>query len=157
MDLMESSFGFAKSRSGAFAVPLRSYNTQEQNLNSNLHLIMQAFVVCGNLFDLPTLTGPLKDAGFTVIAAPTGKQAIKKLAALTESPDLILVDLETPGLDLGEMSGNWDSDEACQRIAYGPHVQRDSLEAAAAAGFKVLTRGQLFGDLPNWISQWNAT
>ena len=117
---------------------------------------MQAIVICGNLFDLPTLTGPLKDAGFTVTSAPTGKQAIKKLAAVDGSPKLILMDLETPGLDVAEVAATIQDPASCQLIAYGPHVHREALESAATLGCQVLTRGQLFSDVNGIVKQWSA-
>jgi len=42
------------------------------------------------------LTRALRSAGFTVIEAATGPQGLR--SALTEHPDLVLLDLELPGL-----------------------------------------------------------
>lgn len=74
--------------------------------------------------------------------------SIKTAIAFIEEkkPRLLIIDLQTPGLDVGllgeEVKGLADS--VCPlTIAYAQHVNTELLEQARSAGFdQVLTRGQ---------------
>jgi CheY-like chemotaxis protein len=61
-------------------------------------------------------------------------------------PNVVLVDLGLPGLEVSRVVGAVHEAEDCPAavIAFGPHVQQAKLTAAAAAGCdQVLARGQL--------------
>lgn len=64
-----------------------------------------------------------------------------------------LVDLGTPGIDLGLLKSALPPSEQTQVIAFGPHVQKARLQAAVDAGFDhVLTRGQFHADPGRWLT-----
>lgn len=68
----------------------------------------------------------------------------------TEPVTGLLLDLEHPGLDLGELLSRLPRREQCWVVAYGPHVHQRRLDAARAAGcHEVLSRGRLDRDLPD--------
>ncbi len=62
-------------------------------------------------------------------------------------PQLLMVDLQTPGLDIAELGrrvGELSDSVAPLTLAYAQHVNVDKLEAGKQAGFdQVLTRGQI--------------
>ena len=62
-------------------------------------------------------------------------------------PQLLLVDLQCPGLDipaLGNSLGSLADSISPLTIAFAQHVETDKLQAAKDAGFdQVLTRGQM--------------
>ncbi len=64
-----------------------------------------------------------------------------------ERPHLLLIDLQTPGLDIGKLGEEVRelADSVCPlTIAYAQHVNIEVLEQGRAAGFdQVLTRGQM--------------
>jgi two-component system cell cycle response regulator DivK len=63
----------------------------------------------------------LKDAGFTVIAAQNGNEAFQ--LAVTENPDLVLMDIQMP-----EMDGY----EAARRIHADPNLSRIPIVAVTS-------------------------
>ncbi|MBL9163702.1 MAG: hypothetical protein JNL18_13300 [Planctomycetaceae bacterium] len=72
--------------------------------------------------------------------------------------ELVAIDLRTPGLDIGGVVQQIRAAAPQAKIlAGGPHVQRDSLAAAAAAGCdEVVTRGQFEGRLDALVSRLAA-
>ena len=66
---------------------------------------------------------------------------------------VVLVDLDEP-IDLAGVSDQLG--DTVEKIAYGPHVDIEKLQAAASAGCQVLTRGQFDTDLPTLAKQWSA-
>ena len=64
-----------------------------------------------------------------------------------ERPHLLLVDLQTPGIDVGKLGEEIRglADSVCPlTIAYAQHVNVELLEQARSTGFdQVLTRGQM--------------
>lgn len=81
----------------------------------------------------------------------------ERLAAIADEngPALVLVDLQTPGLQLSELD-RWISERleptGSTAIAYAQHVAVDELRQASECGFtKVLTRGQLNRQLAELI------
>jgi len=81
------------------------------------------------------LSRRLQRAGFEVAIAPDGRQGVLK--AISEKPDLILMDLSLPELD------GWEATALLKRrqvtshipvIALTAHCMRHEIERAAAAG-----------------------
>ena len=75
-----------------------------------------------------------------------------------ETPELVAIDLRTPRLDVaGVVEQIRVAAPAALILAGGPHVQRDSLAAAAAAGCdEVVTRGQFEGRLDALVARLAA-
>jgi CheY-like chemotaxis protein len=82
--------------------------------------------------------------------AGSGAMALERLQSTTYR--LVLVDLETPGLQITELVASCGSDESPAIIAYGPHVHEQRLETARQAGCdQVLTRGKFDATLPQLL------
>ena len=75
-----------------------------------------------------------------------------------ETTELVAIDLRTPRLDVaGVVEQIRAAAPAAVILAGGPHVQRDSLAAAAAAGCdEVVTRGQFEGRLDALVARLAA-
>jgi CheY-like chemotaxis protein len=84
--------------------------------------------------------------------AGSGAMALDRLQSA--SYRLVLVDLETPGLQIGELVAACAEDQRPTIIAYGPHVHEQRLEAARLAGCdQVLARGKFDATLPQLLQQ----
>lgn len=74
--------------------------------------------------------------------------------------DVVLLDLQAladdPAVVIARLRGFLDPSRAVPRlIAYGPHVARQRLEEARAAGAdEVLSRGELLGSFPALVRRW---
>lgn len=69
--------------------------------------------------------------------------------AQQQSPRLVIVDLSHPGVDPAGLVGRLGPllSPECRLLAFGPHVHKGRLEAAASAGFEVISRGQFHAQL----------
>jgi two-component system cell cycle response regulator DivK len=78
----------------------------------------------------------LEHAGFTVLIAMSGEEAVTR--AQTARPDLILMDLQLPGIDGHEALGRLRDDTRTATIpvvALTAYAMRQDRERALAAGF----------------------
>ncbi len=95
-------------------------------------------LVSADLFLGSRVRGAAEAAGRSIDVAASGDAAISRLIA--GHYRLVLIDLETPGLDIGALR------QSCGErpvVAYGPHVRVPLLTSARQAGCnEVLTRGQ---------------
>jgi AmiR/NasT family two-component response regulator len=96
-------------------------------------------ILCRDLFFSSQLQGAAQRAGGQPRLALSQTQV---LSILNEGPaDAVIVDLETPNLDLPALRAALPSPG--RLLAFGPHVRAELLESAAQAGCDaVLTRGQ---------------
>ena len=70
---------------------------------------------------------------------------------------LLLVDLETAGLDVATLAKSLPQHALKTAVAYGPHVHVNRLNAATEAGFgTVVSRGQFSAQVGQMISQFAA-
>lgn len=73
----------------------------------------------------------------------------------SEQPRLLLVDLQTPALQIAEVASLLQSVVASDRprsVAYAQHVNKDLLDEARKAGFdQILTRGQMHSNVADVI------
>ncbi len=93
-------------------------------------------VVEDNEKNLKLVRDVLEYAGFTVHVATTGEEALAR--ARTTTPDLILMDLQLPGMDGHATLSQLREDPATSRIpvvALTALAMRDDREKAMAAGF----------------------
>jgi hypothetical protein len=70
--------------------------------------------------------------------------------AEAESPQLLIVDLSHPGIDLAALMDQLRPvlSPTTATLAFGPHVHKDLLAAATAAGFgSVISRGQFHANM----------
>jgi DNA-binding response OmpR family regulator len=78
------------------------------------------------------------------------------LVALAESrrPQLVIVDLTHPALDPQALAARLRvAHPEGTLLAFGPHVHRERLAAAAEAGFHVLSRGQFHAQMADILKR----
>jgi CheY-like chemotaxis protein len=100
------------------------------------------------------VSGAAKQAGQTMFCA-FQVEALRKKFPSEQSPDLIIVDLTLPNLDIESVGAELKAAyPACVLVAYGPHVAESSLSRAQNSSFDlVLTRGQFDRDYNQMIQQ----
>ena len=93
---------------------------------------------------------------------------VETLRSLTEQPrskhyELVLLDIqafqEDPAVLVAKVRFLLDSighkDESLRLIAFGPHVHKQRLDDAVAAGVdEAVSRGELFGGFPALLRRW---
>ncbi|MFG0334602.1 MAG: histidine kinase [Maioricimonas sp. JB049] len=98
----------------------------------------------GDLFFTSSLRSAAEAAGFTVEidAMPNAGRFLPKLAS--EGYFAVVIDLESPGLDVASVVEALPVESRPRTIAFGPHVQVARLEAARQAGCdRVVSRAQI--------------
>jgi DNA-binding NarL/FixJ family response regulator len=100
------------------------------------------------------ITGTARALGLNIKAART-VEAMLALAA-RHQPRCVIVDLAAPGLVLADLFRQFGDDRP-RVVAYGSHVDAESLRAARAAGCDpVMPRSQfvevLLASLPDWFA-----
>ncbi len=101
---------------------------------------MKCWYICTDLMFSSRVMGLAQQLG--VDLQTTGPTLPEDIAIAP--PDLVLIDLATPGLNITELVPHIRAAAKSARLlAYGPHVHEAKLAAAQAAGCdEVLTRGQ---------------
>ena len=112
-------------------------------------------LLCDDLLFVSRITGEARAQGLTVkpVRSP---DALLDLAR-QERPACVLIDLGLTGLKLDELVQRLgDVCEALPRlVAYGSHVDTESLRAARAAGCDpVLPRSKFVEELPRALADW---
>lgn len=105
---------------------------------------MEALLVTTDLMASSMLEGAARAAGLTLVVAGPGDAA--RLAG--DQTCVTLLDLAAAPADVaGVVASLREAAPGAQLLAYGPHVHRQKLDAARAAGCdRVLTRGELHRD-----------
>ncbi len=99
-------------------------------------------LVCGDLFFATKLRSEIEAIGMSVEVEPLADRALTRVSAGHFSS--LVIDLEMPRLNLAALLASLPAERRPQVIAFGPHVQKDRLESARAAGCdEVLSRGQI--------------
>src|SRR5690606_37770965 len=108
-------------------------------------------LVSGDLFLGSRIRAAAQGQNRSLDVAGSGAMALERLQSA--SYRLVLVDLETPGLQIAELVAARTGDDRPTFIAYGPHVHEQRLETARQAGCdRVLTRGKFDAALPQLLS-----
>ena len=103
-----------------------------------------------DLMFAPRVSGQARAAGWQLSEAGSPSLAVALVEA--ESPRLLIVDLETSGLDIAELIAQLDSTKRPQVLAFGPHVHLARLESAREAGCdQVVSRGRFSSDLASLL------
>jgi CheY-like chemotaxis protein len=112
-------------------------------------------LLCDDLLFISRITGTARDLGLTVKSA----RSMEQLLALARQhvPQCVLIDLANPNLALAELLRQLA--EVCapmpRVVAYGSHVDTDTLRAAREAGCDpVLPRSKFVEDLPLSLPEW---
>ncbi|WP_439628958.1 response regulator [Gemmata sp.] len=103
------------------------------------------------------ISGSARAAGFAVRQAKSPADALA--LARQSPPACVIVDLQTPGLDLTDFLVQLKAaGPALPRvIAYGSHVEAETLKAARAAGCdRVMPRSKFAAELEGAIAGWLA-
>ncbi|HTU17347.1 MAG TPA: response regulator [Gemmataceae bacterium] len=113
-------------------------------------------LLCDDLLFASRITGEARGLGLTVKSTHSLEQLLD--LARQEPPSCVLIDLAFPGLVLPELFRHLG--ELCNPprvVAYGSHVDVESLRAARAAGCDpVLPRSKFVEELPRALPQWIA-
>src|SRR5690242_6378588 len=114
-------------------------------------------LLCDDLLFSSRITGEARALGLTVKPARSLEQLLD--LARQEPPSCVLVDLAFPGLvlpDLFHCLGE-ECNPPPRVVAYGSHVDTDSLRSARSAGCDpVLPRSKFVEELPRALPQWLA-
>ncbi|MGE0374042.1 MAG: histidine kinase [Planctomycetaceae bacterium] len=110
-------------------------------------------LVSADLFLGSRVRGAADAAGRGLDVASTGAAAIERLN--TGQYRLVLIDLETPQLDFGDLLADRSGRSPAAFVAYGPHVRAGLLDRARQAGCGlVLTRGQFDASLKDLLARF---
>ena len=110
----------------------------------------QIVILCSDLMFQSQITGAARLQGFSFSSALSLSQAIGQLT--DEKPQLLIIDLNQPGLDWEMLSETLQSHPQLTSIAYGPHVDTERLQQARDAGCsQVLPRSQFSANLPQLL------
>ena len=105
-----------------------------------------------DLMFAPRVSGAVLSAGWTLREVGTPAAAIASTE--TDTPRLLIVDLETTSLNIQELVSDLPPTDKPSVLAFGPHVHHERLEAAREAGCNmVVSRGRFSSDLPSLLSE----
>jgi two-component system, cell cycle response regulator DivK len=99
-------------------------------------MVARVLVVEDNPLNLKLIKDVLEYQGFDVLTAASGEAGV--VAALSDSPDLVLMDLQLPGIDGHEALLRIRADPRRSRtpvVAVTAFAMKEDVERAAAAGF----------------------
>ena len=89
-------------------------------------------LLTANLFFSSKVTGTAQALGLRVEAVMKPDQVGPRVAG--GGYRCLLIDLATPGLDIGELLAQLPAEVPPRRLAFGPHVETALFDAARAAG-----------------------
>jgi CheY-like chemotaxis protein len=99
------------------------------------------------------ITGVGRDLGLPIQAARSAEALVS--LARRQVPRCVIVDLGNPGLDLADLMRQLGDCGTPRVVAYGSHVDTESLRAARAAGCDpVLPRSKFVAELPTALPGW---
>ncbi|QDU37875.1 Response regulator receiver domain protein [Maioricimonas rarisocia] len=113
----------------------------------------KVLILSGDLFFTSSLRSAAESAGFAaeIDAMPNAQRFVPKLAS--EEYSAVVIDLESPGLDVSKVIEALPAEPRPRTIAFGPHVQVARLEAARQAGCDhVVSRGQISANLATLLT-----
>ena len=105
-----------------------------------------------DLMFAPRVTGQAQAAGWSVRETTSSTAAIDLIHA--DSPRLLIVDLETPNLDITQLMLQLPETNRPSVLAFGPHVHLQRLDSARQAGCGlVVSRGRFSSDLATLLHE----
>ncbi len=118
---------------------------------------MQAVLLSSDLMLVSAAQGAVDRHGVTLTVSANVEQAHAMCEA--EATGLVVIDLRLAGLDVAAFvrGVRGAKPQALRIVACGPHVHRQSLAAAAAAGCdEVITRGEFEGRINSLLAELTA-
>lgn len=119
---------------------------------------MAVLLLSGDLMGASRIEGAARLAGESYRMVGSVDAAVE--ACVADRATLLLLDLATPGIDIASFieRARSLSERPPTIIAYGPHVQEASLDAAKSAGCdQVMSRGQLMSRIDTIIGAHRGT
>jgi hypothetical protein len=118
---------------------IRENLPQDERLSQSTGPVL---IICGDLFFGTQLMSLVRQAGHEPVQEMSAARGLARIGGLELAG--IVVDLETPHLDLPAILAALPAESRPKVIAFGPHVHEGKLEAAREAGCDaVVTRGQI--------------
>jgi CheY-like chemotaxis protein len=114
---------------------------------------MAVLALVSDLMMQSQVSGAAQRAGVQLLVAGSESQLVAKAAG--DGVDLIVVDLSHPGIDPARLMQELEPllTASTRTLAFGPHVHKPLLEAAAAAGFDaVMSRGQFHAGMDQLLA-----
>jgi DNA-binding NarL/FixJ family response regulator len=114
---------------------------------------MAVLALVSDLMMQSQVSGAAQRAGVQLIIASSETQLVTK--ATDGAVELVIVDLSHPGIDPVRLMKGLKPllAESSRTLAFGPHVHKALLEAAASAGFDaVMSRGQFHGNMESLLA-----
>ena len=109
-------------------------------------------LISADLFLGSRIRGAVSASGASLSVVSSGQTALSRL--MEDQYALILVDLETPGIDPVEIVHTANRVTPTSTVAYGPHVKERLLTAAKDAGCtEVLSRGKFDATIGEILSR----
>jgi two-component system, cell cycle response regulator DivK len=99
-------------------------------------IVARVLVVEDDPLNLKLIRDVLEYRGFDVLTATSGEEGV--VAALSDSPDLVLMDLQLPDIDGHEVLLRIRADPQCGGmpvVAVTAFAMKENIERATAAGF----------------------
>lgn len=105
-----------------------------------------------DLMFAPRVSAQAQEAGWQLRAAVSPASAVALIQA--DAPRLLIVDLETTGLDVAVLLSQLPVPNRPPVLAFGPHVHHQRLESARQAGCDlVVSRGRFSAELPGLLAE----
>ncbi|MEX0677198.1 MAG: hypothetical protein WD063_08995 [Pirellulales bacterium] len=116
---------------------------------------MSALALISDLFMQSQVVAAAGRAGVEIAIVAAEDALLAKAVSL--SPRLVVVDLSHPGLDPRQLIERLQPllPPGATTVAFGPHVHKQRLAAAAEAGFSlVVSRGQFHADMAAMLKRY---
>jgi len=113
---------------------------------------MSCLLVCDDFFFTSKITGTAQAVGVPVTEVAS-LDAAKRQAA--DGVRLVIVDLNTPGINVEELTAALPEENRPAVIAFDSHVNTERIQAAQDAGCdQVLPRSRFTAELPKLLQQF---
>jgi CheY-like chemotaxis protein len=114
---------------------------------------MNGLLLCDDLLFTSRITATARALGLEVTPIRDAESLLQQ--AITSRPKCVLIDLHNPGLDIDELLSRLAGESKPTVVAFGSHVDTETLKKARAAGCDlVLPRSKFVEDLDKELPRW---